>query len=130
MDLMLDTCGLLSLAGLANKRLSSDVLNRIKAAETVYISACSLFEIAIKHKKKNLDLGIFPDAWQLWDKVITEYDLTELSISADLFFKSVSLPDHHADPFDRILIVQAATLKLTLVTFDPLFENYGVKVIA
>ena len=130
MDLMLDTCGLLSLAGLADKRLSGDVLNRIKVAETVYISACSLFEIAIKHKKKNLGLGIFPDARQLWDKVIAEYDLTELAISADVFFKSVSLPDHHADPFDRIIIAQAATLKLTLVTFDPLFENYGVKVIA
>lgn len=130
MDLMLDTCGLLSLAGLADKRLSGDALNRIKVAETVYISACSLFEMAIKHKKKNLDLGIFPDARQLWDKVIAEYDLTELAISADVFFKSVSLPDHHADPFDRIIIAQAETLKLTLVTFDPLFVNYGVKVIA
>ena len=130
MELMLDTCGLLSLAGLAEKRLSDDALNRIKVAETVYISACSLFEIAIKHKKKNLCLGIFSDARQLWDKVIAEYDLTELAVSADVFFKSVSLPNHHADPFDRIIISQAETLKLTLVTFDPLFENYGVKVIA
>ncbi len=129
MDLMLDTCGLLSLAGLSEKRLSGDALNRIKVAETVYISACSLFEMAIKHKKKNLDLGIFPDARQLWDKVIAEYDLTELAISADVFFKSVSLPDHHADPFDRIIIAQAETLKLTLVTFDPLFVNYSITVI-
>ena len=54
----------------------------------------------------------------------------ELAISADVFFEAVSLPDLHADPFDRIIIAQAATLKLTLVTFDPLFVNYGVKVIA
>jgi len=127
---MLDTCGLLSLAGLAEKRLSGDTLNRIKAAETVYISACSLFEIAIKHKKKNLDLGIFPDARQLWDKATKEYDLTELPISADTFFKSVSLPDHHADPFDRIIIAQAATMNLTLITFDPLLGNYGIAVMA
>lgn len=130
MALMLDTCGLLSLAGLADKRLSGDTLDHIKAADTVYISACSLFEIAIKHKKKNLDLGIFPDAKLLWDTAIAEYDLTEIPISADTFFKSVSLPDHHADPFDRLIIAQAATLNLTLITFDPLFANYSITVIA
>lgn len=130
MALILDTCGLLSLAGLTDKRLSRDTLQRIKVAETVYISACSLFEIAIKHKKNRLDLGIFPNAGQLWNKVIKEYELTELPISADAFCKSVSLPDHHADPFDRIIISQATTLNLTLITFDPLFENYGISVIA
>ena len=130
MDLMLDTFGMLSLAGLADKRLSDETLNRIKTSETVYISACSLFEIAIKHKKTNLDLGIFSDAKQMWDKSIAEYDLTELAISADAFFKSVALPDLHADPFDRIIIAQAAALRLTLVTFDPLFANYGINVIA
>ena len=127
---MLDTCGMLSLAGLADKRLSDETLNRIKTTETVYISACSLFEIAIKHKKTNLDLGIFPDAKQMWDKSMAEYDLTELAVSADAFFKSVALPDLHADPFDRIIIAQAAALRLTLVTFDPLFANYGINVIA
>ena len=130
MDLMLDTFGMLSLAGLADKRLSDETLNRIKTSETVYISACSLFEIAIKHKKTNLDLGIFPDAKQMWDKSMAEYDLTELAVSADAFFKSVALPDLHADPFDRIIIAQAAALRLTLVTFDPLFANYGINVIA
>jgi len=105
-------------------------LNSIKAAETVYISACSLFEIAIKHKKKNLDLGIFPEARKFWDKVIKECDLEELPVTADIFFKAVSLPVHHADPFDRIITSQAATRQLNLVTFDPLFINYGIKVIA
>jgi PIN domain nuclease of toxin-antitoxin system len=128
MALMLDTCGLLSLAGLADKRLSGDTLEHIKTSETVYVSACSLFEIATKHKKKNLDLGIFSDAGQLWDTVVTEYDLTELPVSADAFFKSVQLIDHHADPFDRIIIAQAAALNLTLITFDPLFNKYGIAV--
>ncbi len=130
MALMLDTCGLLSLVGLVGKRLSDDTLSRIAAADTVCMSPCSLFEIAIKNKKKSLDLGIFPDANQLWDKALTEYELTELPITGRTFFQSVILPDHHADPFDRIIIAQAASLHLTLVTFDSLFSDYGIPVIS
>lgn len=130
MALMLDTCGLLSLAGLVEKRLSEDTLSRIAVADTVYISACSLFEIAIKHKKKGLDLGIFSDARELWDKIIDEYDLTELPITGDAFYQSVTLPDLHADPFDRIIVAQAASENLSLITFDNLFSNYGIPVMS
>ncbi len=130
MALMLDTCGLLSLAGLVAKRLSADTLSSISEADTAYISACSLFEIAIKHKKRGLDLGIFADARQLWDKVLTEYELTELPITGHVFFQAVTLPDHHADPFDRIIVAQAASLNLSLITFDPLFVTYGIPVMS
>ena len=130
MALMLDTCGLLSLAGLADKRLSGGTLSRIKESEFVYVSACSLFEISIKHKRKKLNLVFFRDARQMWDKVIREYELTEVPVTADDFFLSVDLPDHHADPFDRIIIAQAMRQHLTLVTFDPLFDSYDIKVIA
>jgi PIN domain nuclease of toxin-antitoxin system len=37
-----------------------------------------------------------------------------------------SLPLHHRDPFDRLLIVQALTEKLVIVTADPKFAEYGV----
>lgn len=130
MDLMLDTCGLLSLAGLVEKRLSKATLGRIAVADTVYISACSLFEIAIKHKKKGLDLGMFSDARQLWDTVIDEYDLTEIPVTGAAFYQSVILPDVHADPFDRIIVSQAASANLSLITFDNLFSQYGIPVMS
>lgn len=38
-----------------------------------------------------------------------------------------TLPFHHRDPFDRLLIVQATIEKLTVVTADPAFSNYGVE---
>jgi PIN domain nuclease of toxin-antitoxin system len=130
MELMLDTCGLLSLAGLVGKRLSRGALCRIAEAETLYVSACSLFEIAIKHKKQSLNLGKFPDAKQLWDVVVAEYELTVLAITADAFFQSVALPDFHADPFDRIMIAQASSLNLPFIPFDNLFASYGLSVIS
>ncbi len=130
MDLMLDTCGLLSLVGLVEKRLSDDTLSRIAGADTVYVSACSLFEIAIKHKKKGLDLGVFHDAAHLWDKALAEYELTELPITGHAFFQSVALPDVHADPFDRIIAAQTVSLDLSLITFDTLFVHYRIPVMS
>ena len=38
-----------------------------------------------------------------------------------------SLPRHHGDPFDRLLIAQALEEKLPVVTADPIFRDYGVK---
>jgi PIN domain nuclease of toxin-antitoxin system len=130
MALMLDTCGLLSLVGLAEKRLSPDTLSSIEIADTVYISSCSLFEIAIKHKKRGLDLGVFSGAKALWDKALPEYEIAELPVTGDAFFQSVALPDLHADPFDRIIIAQAKALQLHLISFDKMFVNYGIAVMA
>jgi len=128
MALMLDTCGLLSLVGLVEKRLSNETLRSISTADTVYISACSLFEIAIKHKKQGLDLGVFTDAKTLWSTALREYDLTDLPITSDTFFQAVTLPDVHADPFDRIIIAQASQRHIPVVTFDEAFSEYGVHV--
>jgi PIN domain nuclease of toxin-antitoxin system len=43
--------------------------------------------------------------------------------------KVEKLPFHHRDPFDRLLIAQAMTEKLTIVSADSVFSDYGVKVI-
>ncbi len=130
MAVMLDTCGLLSLVGLTEKRLGQETRNTIGMADTVHISSCSLFEIAIKHKKRGLDLGIFPDAKSLWDQALEEYELTEEPVTGDNFFQSIILPDHHADPFDRIIIAQAKALHLSLVSFDEIFIRYGMSVMS
>ena len=39
------------------------------------------------------------------------------------------LPRHHGDPFDRLLIAQAMAEGLTIVTGDPMFEPYGLRLI-
>jgi PIN domain nuclease of toxin-antitoxin system len=40
-----------------------------------------------------------------------------------------SLPDHHADPFDRLLIVQARMEGLSIVTSDSAFDDYDVRIL-
>lgn len=127
MELILDTCGFLSLVGLSERRLSRVTLRKIEDAEQIYVSSCSLFEIAIKNKKGNLSVRPFGNVLELWETAVEEYRLTELDVSAHVFFGSVELPNHHGDPFDRIVIFEALSRKLAVITYDAVFDRYGVE---
>jgi PIN domain nuclease of toxin-antitoxin system len=129
MELMLDTCGFLSLVGLSERPLGKTTLGVVEEAESIYISACSLFEIAIKHKKGNIAIQPFGSAMELWGKAIEEYQLTELPVSAGTFYDSTALPDVHGDPFDRIIIAEALSRKIPIVSYDAIFGRYGVETI-
>lgn len=129
MELILDTCGLLSLTGLAERKLTRKTLRLLEEAEFVYVSACSLFEISIKLKKKNLSIPPFSTALAFWETALKEYQLIELPVSANVFFRSTELPDHHADPFDRIILIEALSRNMPVLTYDRLFDHYGVDVL-
>jgi PIN domain nuclease of toxin-antitoxin system len=43
--------------------------------------------------------------------------------------EGVTLPPHHADPFDRMLVAQARIERLTLMTADPLIARYDVQIV-
>ncbi len=60
---------------------------------------------------------------------ITENSFLMLNIELRHAAKVESLPFHHRDPFDRLLIGQAISDKLTLVTADTMFSQYGVQMI-
>lgn len=127
MDLILDTCGLLSLAGLADRPLSKQTLKRLRAAAEVGVSACSAFEIAIKHKKGALTLGRFSTLDLFWREVLRAYDLEEIPVSSELFLASTRLPDHHADSFDRLIVATALQQRSAVVTYDRLIALYPVE---
>ena len=127
MALILDTCGLLSLSGIADKLLSKDCLAEIHATNPLYISSCSAFEIALKHKRGQLDLGEFQTHDEYWEACLQRYVVTEVPVSAELFSQAVHLPEHHTDPFDRLIISTALALACPIVTYDRLFDAYSVQ---
>ncbi|WP_435021121.1 type II toxin-antitoxin system VapC family toxin [Nostoc sp. CALU 1950] len=53
-------------------------------------------------------------------------DFSFLSITEHHAVKAASLPEHHKDPFDRLLIAQAILEKMIIITSDTQFINYGV----
>jgi len=127
MDLILDTCGLLSLAGLADRPLSKQTLKHLREAGKVGVSACSAFEIAIKYKKGALSLGRFTSPDLFWREVLRAYDLDEVPVSSELFLASTRLTDHHADPFDRLIVATALQAGAAVVTYDRLIALYPVE---
>jgi PIN domain nuclease of toxin-antitoxin system len=88
----------------------------------IYFSAATIWEIAIKRRLARKDMPIFGDEAV---KLFTEAGYTELPISARHAAATETLPMHHADPFDRILVAQAITEPLHLLTHDRVLSQYG-----
>lgn len=101
-------------------KLAKSVKSKILHASEVYVSSASIWEstIKIKLKKLNADVNEIVEA-------ITESGFLELPITAQHAAAVAHLPDIHRDPFDRILIAQAISEPLTLLTADTHLQKYS-----
>ncbi len=96
-------------------------------ANDVFVSAASVWEIAIKHALGRGDMPISGDQALDWFRQ-AGYQL--LPIAPEHAAAVEQLPSHHRDPFDRLLVSQAITEPLRLLTHDPLVLRYGDMAIA
>jgi PIN domain nuclease of toxin-antitoxin system len=87
----------------------------------VLVSAASAWEITIKKA-----LGKLRSPDDLPDQ-LTRQRFVPLEITVAHALAVGDLPDHHADPFDRMLVAQARTDRLTLITHDPQILRYDVE---
>jgi PIN domain nuclease of toxin-antitoxin system len=125
--LLLDTHTLLWVLG-EPERIAPDVRREIEdLSNAVLISAVCAWEIATKHALGKLPLPESPEA--LLERAVAELGAVELSITRRHALLSASLPNHHRDPFDRLLVAQATLEDATLVTADHLLPPYGVKLL-
>ncbi len=124
MRILLDTHAFLWwVAG--SQRLSGTAQAAIADRENdILISAASCWEIATKHR-----LGKLPGAEVVANDVvgcIASQGFQELPITAHNGERAGRLPGPHRDPFDRMLIAQALTFDLPIVSVETLFDRYGV----
>jgi PIN domain nuclease of toxin-antitoxin system len=89
------------------------------AANAVYVSAASAWEIAVKRATGRLEAPGDIRAW------IADNSFAELPIAVGHAIASAELPRHHADPFDRLLVAQAMIESLVLVAHDGEISRYG-----
>ena len=108
---------------LDSRRLTRTVRQRIATADVVWVSAASGWEVAIKQGLGKLSLAD-PFRWMVEDS-----DFDELPVTLRHAEQVAALPLHHADPFDRMLVAQAAIEGATIVTHDPHFERYDVDIV-
>ena len=105
----------------AARRAIGDVNNEC------YLSLASCWELAIKASLGKLRLT--SPVERFVSEQITANGFTLLNIELRHTAKVEKLPFHHRDPFDRLLIAQALAEKLTIVSADKIFRDYGVKVL-
>ena len=112
------------------ERLSQRATRAIQEKGNFY-SWVSLWEIAIKSSLGKLHLrdahGRRADARQFLLRLIRDLHLSTLPLEFDDFAEIESLPFHHRDPFDRLLVVQAKRAHMPVVSADEVFEEYGIK---
>jgi PIN domain nuclease of toxin-antitoxin system len=88
----------------------------------VFLSAASVWELGLKMAKGKLHM---PPGFA---EVLAQDGFENLDISVAHASRSMELPPHHADPFDRILIAQALLEGMVLVTRDGYIPSYDVPV--
>ena len=127
MRILVDTQCWLWMAG-SPERLSAHARSLVSTtANEVFLSTASAWEIAIKHALGKLTL---PEAPQKYvPSRVTALRTWALPIEHGHALHVSSLPAHHRDPFDRILIAQAQIEDLPILTADPIFDRYDVTVI-
>lgn len=103
-----------------SKKLGAQARRAIARADTVWVSAASAWEVAIK-----VGLGRLKLPGPLLEAV-EQSQFTALPIGFEHAALVGRLPRHHGDPFDRMLIAQAIVEGATLVTHDAQFEAYAV----
>jgi PIN domain nuclease of toxin-antitoxin system len=127
MKVLFDTCTLLWASGEPD-RLSATARKLIgDAANTRLLSAASVWEIAIKTRVGRLDLASPPERFVA--DAMVRLALDSLPILQAHALRAGALPDHHRDPFDRMLVAQAQLARLPILTPDRAFKPYGVKLI-
>ncbi|MCB0758457.1 MAG: type II toxin-antitoxin system VapC family toxin [Flavobacteriales bacterium] len=107
-----------------DKRLSRSTRDLLASDGVVgTVSTASIWELAIKRSIGKFELKLDLDVLV---RALPEYGFTTLPVSMEHALAVKQLPFHHRDPFDRMLIAQARTENMHVLTADPHFKSYDV----
>jgi PIN domain nuclease of toxin-antitoxin system len=95
--------------------------------EEVYFSAASVWELGIKLRLGKLHLPELPSRYI--PKRLAQQGIRSLSVTQTHALRVYDLPTHHHDPFDRLLIAQALTEEMVILTADRAFERYEAELV-
>lgn len=124
MNYLIDTHALIWYIS-GNKKLSKKTVASIEDEKNqVYVSKASLWEITIKLSLEKLDISI---PFEELENFLEDHAFSILDYNFSHLETLLSLPFHHRDPFDRMIIAQAKTDDLIIITKDDAFKDYEVK---
>jgi PIN domain nuclease of toxin-antitoxin system len=104
-------------------RIPPALHHQLQTNPVVYLSAVTAWELGIKQSLGKLKL-----ASQV-SEIIRDYSMRELPVTVTHGEAVRTMPPHHRDPFDRLLVAQAMVEGLVLVTSDRKLLRYGVPIL-
>jgi PIN domain nuclease of toxin-antitoxin system len=123
--LLLDSHALLWY-GLNDQRLSATARSLIAdPGNDILVSPASFWEIAIKISLKKFTLQ--QPYEDFIDACLNKYGFIAVPIEPKHTSRLISLPFHHKDPFERLLVAQALVENVPMVSQDPSLDAYGVQ---
>lgn len=127
MRLLLDTVSFIFLAE-DSAELSQSARNLIdNPANELFLSAASVWEIAIKYSINRLELKVPPEEYVPEQRRL--HRIEPLPISERDALQVGKLPNIHRDPFDRLILAQAIEQDMAVVTNDSLMQRYAVPIV-
>lgn len=110
-------------------RLRDGALEIVQSVRnSILFSAASAWEISIKYRLGKLPLPEAPASY-VPDRM-RRSGTSPLPVEHAHALRTAELPDHHKDPFDRVLIAQAQLLNLAIITSDEQLSAYDVAIVA
>ncbi len=107
-------------------RLDSEALRLVRdSRNSLLLSAASSWEIAVKYALGKLPLPVEPSEYV--PERMRRSGVDGIAVDHAHALHVATLPPHHRDPFDRLLIAQAQLDGLTILTSDPGFRPYDVE---
>lgn len=108
-----------------DKRLSARIKSIIEDdSSEIFVSHATIWEMAIKISLGKLNLRY---SLAEWEQILIKNSLALLPNSFRHYQALLSLPHHHQDPFDRFIIAQGLAEDFTIISHDPKFSAYPVK---
>ena len=127
MRLLLDTHTFLWFVN-DNPKLSDRLKDLIEDTSNVsYLSVASLWEMSIKFNLGKLTLD--PNYEEFVEREVTTTSIQLLNIELSHLRLNATLPFHHRDPFDRLIIAQSMAENIPIVTLDSAFNKYSATLI-
>jgi PIN domain nuclease of toxin-antitoxin system len=110
------------------EKLNEDAISQIiDETNEIWLSVASIWEMSIKTSIGKLPLPENIDDYILSRMVKLGAEFLDIKTRHAL--QVATLPLHHRDPFDRIIIAQAQTENMLLISADSMFKNYGVSLL-
>ncbi len=107
---------------LQDQSLPKAIIDRIESSEETAVSAISIWEVALLEKRNRIELLIPVDQW--FGEALAGSNIQSLDVTSDIAYLAATLPEHHKDPADRIIIATSILHNTKLVSLDSVFPLY------